>query len=112
MVPFGLLAFAVAQRTREIGIRVALGASAANVLRVISSQYTVAFAVGALAGVALSAVATQAMRSENDLYQLSMRDPAGYLAGLAAFALVGLVAALAPALRAVRINPATALRWE
>jgi predicted permease len=109
---FGLLAFAVAQRTREIGIRVALGATAVNVLRVLAGQYAIAFSAGASAAIALSAAATQAMRSETDLYQLSMRDPAGYLGGLAAFALVALLAALAPALRALRINPATALRWE
>jgi hypothetical protein len=109
---FGLLAFAVAQRTREIGIRVALGARAADVLRVLAGQYALAFAAGAATAVALSAAATQVMRSESDLYQLSMRDPAGYLGGLGAFAVVAMLAALAPALRALRINAATALRWE
>ena len=109
---FGLLAFAVAQRTREIGIRVALGATSSNVLRALARQYTTAFSAGALAAIVLSAAATQTMRGESDLYQLSMRDPAGYLGGLSVFALVALLAALAPAIRALRINPATALRWE
>ena len=109
---FGLLAFAVAQRTREIGIRVALWATASNVLRVLAGQYATAFSAGAAAAIALSVAVTQTLRSESDLYQLSLRDPAGYLGGLAAFAFVALLAALAPAIRALRINPATALRWE
>jgi hypothetical protein len=109
---FGLLAFTVAQRTREIGIRRALGAHTVSVLWLLARQYSVALTIGMTCGIAISVAATQLMRGESEFYQLSMRDPAGYLGGLAAFAIVALVAAFAPALRALRINPATALRWE
>jgi predicted permease len=109
---FGLLAFSVAQRTREIGVRVALGARPPDILHLIARQYAVPLAAGGVAGIALAAAAGRVMQNAGQLPPDLHLDPAIYATGLAIFALVALAAALAPVLRALRINPATALRWE
>jgi putative ABC transport system permease protein len=111
---FGLLAYTVAQRTREIGVRVALGAQSPDILRLLASQYTVPLVAGAVAGVALAAACGRIMeRAGLTSSVLDLRlDPTIYMTGPAILALVVLVAALARVLRALRISPATALRWE
>jgi putative ABC transport system permease protein len=109
---FGLLAFAVAQRTQEIGVRVALGARPPDILLLLGRQYTAPLVVGAAAGVALAAAAGRIMQSQGQLPNDLRLDFPIYAVGVAIFALVLLAAAIAPALRALRINPATALRWE
>ena len=107
---FGLIAFAVAQRTREIGVRMALGARGSNIVRTLLAQYSVSMSIGAAAGVTLAIIVGLLIRST--IIGVDPLDPLGYAAGLAIFATVALAAILIPAHRALRIDPASALRWE
>lgn len=107
---FGLLAFTVAQRTREIGVRMALGARAVDVLRCVLGQYTLPFGIGALAGVALAAAAAQVTRKI--VYGFLPFELVSFGAGLLLFVVVALIASIAPARRALRIDPASAVRYE
>ena len=107
---FGLLAFTVAQRTREIGVRMALGARGLDILRIILGQHAFPFGMGAACGVALAAATARIVR--NSLYGYAAFDLASVSLGLLAFVMVALAAAIAPARRALRIDPASALRYE
>jgi predicted permease len=107
---FGLLAFTVAQRTREIGIRMALGARKRDILRLILGQYAVPFGAGAGMGVALAAGAAKIMRGA--IYGLIPVDLFSLGAGLLLFAAVAAAATIVPARRALRVDPATAIRYE
>jgi predicted permease len=107
---FGLFAFAVARRTREIGVRVALGAGSLQIMQILLEQYAIALGVGGLAGMALAAAGEQILRSQ--FVGLPALDPLSYATGLAGFAIVAAAAVLVPARRALRIDPASALRWE
>jgi putative ABC transport system permease protein len=107
---YGLVAYIVAQRTHEIGIRVALGASRGDVFRATFGQ-------GArltLAGLAVGVVAALALRGmvATLLFGVAPDDPVSYALATAAFALVALAAAAIPAHRASRVEPTTALRYE
>ena len=106
----GLVAYAVSQRTKEIGIRVALGARSAHVLSVVLRQFLWPVAVGLLAGVGGGAALSQILR--RDLYGISYLDPATYAAAIAVFAITVTLAALVPARRALRVDPMLALRHE
>jgi predicted permease len=107
---FGLLAFTVAQRTREIGVRMALGARGPDVLRLVLGQHAFPFGMGAACGVALAAAIARIVR--NSLYGYAAFDLTSVSVGLLAFVLVALAAAIEPARRALRIAPASALRHE
>jgi len=107
---FGLLAFTVAQRTREIGVRMALGAPRFHVLQCVLGQYTVPFGIGAGLGVALAAAAAKVVR--NILFGFIPFDLVSFGAGLLLFAAVALAASIAPVRRALRIDPSAALRYE
>ncbi len=107
---FGLLAFTVAQRTREIGVRMALGARRRDVLRVVLGQYTVPFGTGAVIGVAFAAAAIKGIRST--IYGFVAFDVLSFAVGLLVFAAVALLASIVPARRALRIDPSSALRYE
>jgi predicted permease len=106
----GMVAFSVSHRRREIGVRLALGARPASVLRAVIGQFAVPLFAGAAAGSALAAAAGTALAGE--LYGVSGLDP---VAHLGAFVLFGAVTALAaaPSLRrAVRVDPVETLRHE
>ncbi|HET9785215.1 MAG TPA: FtsX-like permease family protein, partial [Terriglobales bacterium] len=105
---YGLIAFAVVRRTREFGIRMALGATRGGVARLILRETLLIVAVGAGAGLALSLAAGQALQSL--LFQVSPRDPLTLGVAAAFLALIALLAAAVPALRAMRLSPLTALR--
>ncbi|SPF55485.1 conserved membrane hypothetical protein [Candidatus Sulfopaludibacter sp. SbA4] len=107
---FGVLAFAVAQRTREFGIRMALGAQVADVLRIVLSRGLKIAAGGVAAGLAGAAVLARSMSAL--LYGVRPVDPVAFLAAAAVLGLVALAAASIPALRAARVDPAIALREE
>jgi len=107
---YGLVAYSVSQRTREIGLRAALGAGAKDILSLIAQQGLGLTLSGVSLGLALAALLTPAMRGL--LYGVSARDPL-VLGGLTVFmAVVSLAATIHPALRATRMTPAEALRHE
>lgn len=107
---YGLTTMLVNQRTREIGIRMALGASPADVLRLVLARGTAIGLVGTALGLPGALALTKGMG--NLLYGVTARDP--WIFGGIAFLMMGttLTAALIPALRAARINPCSALRYQ
>jgi predicted permease len=107
---YGVLAYAVTQRTREFGIRVALGASARDVLGMVAGQGMKLAVIGLAVGVAGAFALTRLMTAL--LYGVKPTDPAIFLLMAAALMSVAVVASLIPSLRAVRIRPAVALRYE
>jgi putative ABC transport system permease protein len=107
---FGIMAHAVSQRTGEIGIRVALGATSGSVLGLIVRQGFTLVAIGMAGGVAASTALTQVI--EKFLWGVNATDPLTFALVLAAMALVALLACYVPARRALRIDPMIALRWE
>jgi predicted permease len=107
---YGVLAYRVARRTREIGVRMALGASASEVLRMVLRESLAIFALGALLGVPLALGLARLVASL--LFGLQPRDVPTLLATLTVLAAVSLAAAWLPARRAARVDPMTALRCE
>jgi putative ABC transport system permease protein len=107
---YGVTAYSVAQRTREIGVRMAIGASAANVLRMVLGGALQTVALGLCIGTAAALAGGQLIASQ--LYGVSARDPLTYLAIAALLGIVALAASGIPALRATRIDPMAALRTE
>jgi ABC-type antimicrobial peptide transport system permease subunit len=106
----GLVAYAVAQRTKEIGIRMALGAEPGHILRSLAAQFHRTVALGLLAGVGGAAALSQLLRRE--LYGLSTFDPLSYIGAVSLFVCVTGLAALIPARRALRVDPLVALRCD
>jgi hypothetical protein len=107
---FGLVTYSVAARTREIGIRVALGAARPAVMALCVRQLAWPVGLGALFGVAAGIPAAQILA--RDPFYLQPADPVATLAPMVVFTLAGSAAALLPALRALRIDPVQALRCE
>jgi predicted permease len=107
---YGVLSHAVNQQRREIGIRMALGARAEDVLTQVLRQAFGMIAVGLAAGLLGAFAVTRVMRTL--LFEVSALDPVALTTAGMAMALVGLLAALVPASRASRVNPVTALRSE
>ncbi len=107
---YGVLAYTVAQRTREIGLRMALGAAPNRVRRMVLSQTGIMTAVGGAAGLALAVLAGRAAQSL--LFELKGYDPVVFASAAVVLALVALAAGFVPALRASRVQPMTALRYE
>ena len=107
---YGLVAYAVSRRVREIGIRVALGARPAQVLRLVLGKMMALLAVGSALGLGLALVAGQVLASI--VYEASPRDPV-VLAGVAGLmCFLGPFASWLPARRALGIEPKTALHYE
>ena len=106
----GLVAYTVSQRTREIGIRMALGASAGDVLSVVLKQLQRPVGAGLVAGVLGAAALSQLIRRE--LYGVSHLDPLAYATATGLFVVVVTLAAVLPARRALRIDPLRALRTD
>lgn len=107
---YGLLAYTVSQRSREIGVRLALGAEPAGVARMIVSQGMRLALVGLVPGVLAAYAAARGMRAL--LFGVAPADPATILAAVALVCVMTLVGSLVPALRAVRVNPMRVLRAE
>jgi ABC-type antimicrobial peptide transport system permease subunit len=107
---FGVFAYAVRQRTREIGIRMALGAQPSAVVRLVLAGHSRAVAVGLVVGLFGAVASSVVMRSR--LHGLSPFDPVAYLGVAALLAAAGLAASYLPARRAVRVDPVVALRYE
>jgi putative ABC transport system permease protein len=107
---YGVVAYAAAQRTREIGVRMALGAQVADVRGLFLRQGLRLTLTGIVFGVAASIVVSRAMSAM--LFGVSATDPITYLAVSAALGLVALVATYLPARRAAHVNPVVALRAD
>jgi predicted permease len=107
---YGVVAYAVAQRTREIGIRMAIGAQKSDVLRMVLSRGLRLTAAGIAIGLALSAAATRLLRAF--LYGVSPWDAAAFTAAAMLWLVIATVASYLPARRAARVDPSIALRWE
>jgi predicted permease len=107
---YGVLAYAVAQRTREIGIRMALGAARSDVVGIVVVQSAGVTAVGMFLGLAGAAAVTRYL--EKMLFGLSPLDPTTFIAVSMVFGLVAMLASYIPARRATRVDPLVALRCE
>ena len=108
--PYGLISFLVLQRTREVGIRIAVGATSAQIIRLILSHAMRWTLGGAAAGLIGAAVAARSLRSL--LFEVRAENPALFAAAALLMLVISAAAALAPSLRATRINPVIALRHE
>lgn len=104
----GVIAHAVTERTREFGIRLALGATPAGTVRAVTLSGVGLAAIGAVLGTALAAPASSLVASV--LYGVAERDPLTYVAAGAFLLVVATIASLIPALRILRLDPATTLR--
>jgi len=105
---YGVMSYSVSQSTRELGLRVALGAGASNVLRLVLSRGLLLTTTGIIIGIALALLLTRLLG--NLLYQVSPRDPLAFAAAFAVMTLVSAAACFLPAWRAMRTDPARALR--
>lgn len=107
---YGVLAWTVRQRTRELGIRIALGAQSAQLLYFVLRRGMTIAAVGTVVGLLASVAASQVMRAM--LFEISPTDPLTMVAACAMLLAVALVACLMPARRATRVDPMMTLRAE
>ncbi len=107
---YGVLSYAVVQRTKEIGIRAALGAGRLVIIRSVLAGAGLSMVAGALAGLAGGTYLARFVRSL--LYEVVPLDPWSLMLPLGALIATAVVAALMPALRAVRVDPVVALRFE
>jgi putative ABC transport system permease protein len=107
---FGLVAYSVVQRTREIGLRMALGARKSEIQRLVVGQAMRPLAIGLIIGVVGALALSRFMASF--LYELTATDPMTYAVAICALTLAALAASVVPARRATRIDPMVALRCE
>jgi putative ABC transport system permease protein len=107
---YGVLSYVVSQRTKEIGVRMALGAQRGAVLELVLRQGAAIVAIGVAGGVAAAAALTRYL--EGMLFGLTTLDVATFAVVAVAFAAVAMAAAYIPARRATTIDPLAALRYE
>ena len=107
---YGVIAYSVEQRMRELGVRVALGAPAMRILRLIVTEVLTLAVAGLVLGLGAALALSRSMASL--LYDVSATDPATFAAIALVAILTALLASMIPALRAVRLDPVKALRAE
>jgi hypothetical protein len=107
---YGVVSYSVAQRTQEIGLRMALGATQRSVFQLVVGHTMALIATGIVLGVVGGLALSSVMRTL--LYQVSAHDPWTFAAIAALLAVVGLAASVVPARRATRVDPLVALRTE
>jgi predicted permease len=107
---YGVVAYVTAQRTGEIGIRIALGAGSSEVRRLVLHDTLRLVIIGVIFGLPLALAAARLLSSQ--LYEIGPADPVAVVVGLAALTLTALAAGYLPARRAVRVDPLAALRAE
>jgi predicted permease len=107
---YGVLAYNVARRTREIGIRMALGATGPHVRGLVARDVVVMLGIGTLVGLAAAAGASRLLKAV--LFEMQPWDPAVFLSAAGLLAVVALAAAYVPARRATAVDPIVALRYE
>jgi ABC-type antimicrobial peptide transport system permease subunit len=107
---YGVLAYSTAQRTREIGVRIALGAGRSTVLRMVLMEVVWLAGAGIAVALPLTLLLTRTLRSQ--LYAISSSDPWTIIAVTLLLVAVAVVSALLPARRAASVDPMVALRYE
>ena len=107
---YSVMSYAVTQRTSEIGIRMALGAQARDVFRLVVGQAVKLVGIGLVTGVAVALAGSRVMRSL--LYGVTPTDPWTYVAICAVIGTIALVASYMPARRAARVDPLVAIRYD
>jgi ABC-type antimicrobial peptide transport system permease subunit len=107
---YGVLSYAVTQRSRELGLRIALGATAGSVMRMVVRRGLLLTAIGLTMGLALAWAATRAM--QNVIYGVTSGDPATCAAVAGLLGAIALLASYLPARRASRIDPIAVLRAD
>jgi putative ABC transport system permease protein len=107
---YGVVSYSVAQRTQEIGVRMALGATRRNVLGMVARQAIALIGAGLIIGVGAALALGSVMQKM--LFEVSPRDPVTLGAIVAVLAVVGMIASVVPARRATRVDPIVALRTE
>jgi predicted permease len=107
---YGVMAFQVSARTREIGVRMALGAGRSQVVRMVIGQALVVVAIGVTVGVPFALAGARSLRAL--LYGVTPFDPAPLALGAAVLVMVGLLAALVPSRNASRVDPLVAIRCD
>ncbi len=105
---YGVMSYVVSQSTRELGLRMALGADASNLLRLVMSRGLALTGGGVLLGALVALALTRLLG--NLLYKVSPRDPLAFGSAFAIMAIAGLAACFSPAWRATRTDPARVLR--
>jgi len=106
----GVVAFSVARRTKEIGIRMALGAQSGDILREVLARVTALVAAGLMVGLALAFWVSRAAGSV--LFEVKPSDPAAFVGACVVLGMAAMMAGYWPARRAVKVDPMVALRWE
>ena len=109
---YGVMTYGISHRMKEIGIRMALGASSRSIVRLVLSQSSRLVTIGAAIGITLSFSALALMRAAIDLKNVSILDPWAFMAGTAILLLAGAAAAYLPSRRATRVEPWRVLRGE
>jgi ABC-type antimicrobial peptide transport system permease subunit len=104
------MSYTVSRRTREIGIRMALGARGGDVLGMVIREVGFITALGLLTGVPTGLALAQLVRAQ--LFHISPQDPLAAAAAVVVVSAVAMMSGLLPARRATRVDPVTALRWE
>jgi ABC-type antimicrobial peptide transport system permease subunit len=107
---YGVIAFVAAQRTQEIGVRMALGATRADILRLIAGEGVRLVVLGGILGMSAALATAQLLKSL--LFNVGPYDPLTYAAVALLLALVALAATLIPARAAMKVEPVVALRYE
>jgi macrolide transport system ATP-binding/permease protein len=105
---YGVMSYTVSESTRELGLRMALGAGASNVLRLVLSRGLLLTTTGTIIGIVLALLLTRLLG--NLLYQVSPRDPLAFGSALVVITIASLAACFLPAWRATRVDPARVLR--
>jgi ABC-type antimicrobial peptide transport system permease subunit len=107
---YGVMSFAVTQRTREMGVRSALGAQGLQLIALVMRRSVVQLAIGLVLGLGLALLASGALQPV--LYKVDPRDVAVFAAVVATLTVVSLIASFLPARRVTKIDPVTALAVE
>jgi putative ABC transport system permease protein len=104
------MAYVVEQRTREIGIRIALGAGAREVISLVMSQAALVIGSGAAVGIAGAMALSRFLSSE--IWEVKADDPGTFVGFTLLLVAIAIIAGLVPTLRALRVDPTIALRYE
>jgi putative ABC transport system permease protein len=107
---YGMMAYSVTQRRHEIGIRMAMGAQAGSILKLVARQGMLLAAIGIVIGLCLAFALTRVMTSL--LFEVSATDPQTFIGISILLLAVSLVAILVPALRALSVDPIVTIRYE